>query len=44
VRPQRPDILLLIEVSDSSVDFERSVKATLYAAAGVPELVCRLST
>src|SRR5207247_6126307 len=42
VRPQRPDILLLIEVSDSSVDFDRSVKATLYAAAGVPELVdCR---
>jgi hypothetical protein len=29
VRPQRPDILLLIEVSDSSVDFDRSVKATL---------------
>src|SRR6266849_345421 len=33
---------LLIEVSDSSVDFDRSVKATLCAAAGVPELVdCR---
>src|SRR5205807_4504762 len=42
VRPQRPDILLLTEGSDSSVDFDRSVKAALYAAASVPELVdCR---
>lgn len=36
--PTGKDILLLIEVADSSVGFDQSVKAPLFAAAGVPEL------
>ena len=36
--PRPSDVLLLIEVSDSSVAYDRSVRAALYAAAGVPEL------
>ncbi len=36
--PRPSDVLLLIEVSESSVAYDRSVKAALYAAAGVPEL------
>ena len=35
--PQAADILLLIEVADSSLDFDRGVKAALYAEAGVAE-------
>lgn len=36
--PGPADALLIIEVADSSLDFDRSVKASLYAAAGVTEL------
>lgn len=35
--PRPNDVLLLIEVSDSFAAYDRSVKAALYAAAGVPE-------
>jgi Uma2 family endonuclease len=31
------DVLLLIEVADSSLAYDRSTKLRLYAAAGVPE-------
>lgn len=36
--PGPDDVHLLVEVADSSLDYDRSVKAALYAAAGVPEL------
>ena len=32
------DVLLVIEVADSSLDVDMGRKATLYAAAGIPEL------
>lgn len=32
------DVLLVIEVADSSLDFDLGTKAALYAAAGIPEL------
>ena len=35
--PQAKDVLLLIEVSDSSAAFDREVKLPLYAQAGIPE-------
>lgn len=36
--PPRPDdILLLIEVAESSLAYDRDVKAPVYAAAGIPE-------
>ena len=35
--PQPEDILLLIEVADTSVNYDRSVKGPLYAEAGIPE-------
>ena len=35
--PGPADVLLLIEVSDSSVDFDRNEKLSAYAAAGIPE-------
>jgi Uma2 family endonuclease len=35
--PKPADILCLIEVSDTSLAFDRGRKARLYAAAGVPE-------
>ena len=35
--PRPEDILLIIEVSDSTVDFDRKVKVPLYARAGIPE-------
>ena len=31
------DILLVIEISDSSLEYDRDVKAPVYAAAGIPE-------
>jgi Uma2 family endonuclease len=31
------DILLVIEVADSSLEYDRTIKATLYAETGVPE-------
>jgi Uma2 family endonuclease len=35
--PARQDARLLIEVADSSLAYDRSVKIRLYAAAGIPE-------
>jgi Uma2 family endonuclease len=35
--PAPADILLLIEVADSSIDFDRNTKAPIYAAAGISE-------
>ncbi len=32
------DVLLLIEVADTSLEFDLGIKATLYAAASIPEL------
>lgn len=36
-RPEAPDVLLLIEVSDSSLAFDLGVKLNLYARYGVSE-------
>lgn len=36
--PGPSDVLLLIEVADTSASFERRVKLSLYARAGVPEV------
>ncbi|RUR84145.1 Uma2 family endonuclease [Chlorogloeopsis fritschii PCC 9212] len=35
--PESADILLLIEVSDSSLDYDRDVKMPLYAEAGISD-------
>lgn len=35
--PRPEDLLLIIEVADSSLRFDREVKMPLYAAAGIPE-------
>jgi len=35
--PTPAAVLLLIEVADTSLEFDRQVKAPLYAAAGIPE-------
>ena len=35
--PQPADTLLIVEVADSSVDYDREVKLPIYAAAGIPE-------
>jgi Uma2 family endonuclease len=36
--PTPSDILLIIEVADSSIDYDREVKAPLYSVAGIPEM------
>ena len=36
--PQPEDILLLVEVADTSVDYDREVKVPLYAQAGIYEI------
>ena len=36
--PGPEDVLLLIEVSDTSVDYDRSAKLSAYARAGIPEV------
>ena len=36
--PSPADVLLLIEVADSSLEFDRDVKLARYAAAGIPEV------
>jgi hypothetical protein len=36
------DVVLLIEVADTSLRYDRSTKLRLYAATGVPELAGRL--
>jgi Uma2 family endonuclease len=35
--PGPADVLLVVEVADSSIDFDRNVKAYVYARSGVPE-------
>ena len=35
--PRPADIHLLIEVADSSLDYDREIKGVLYAEAGIPE-------
>jgi Uma2 family endonuclease len=36
--PRPADVLLMIEVADSSLAYDRTVKANLYARSGIPEL------
>ena len=36
--PTAADILLLIEVSDTTLDYDQEVKVPLYAASGIPEV------
>jgi Uma2 family endonuclease len=36
--PRAEDVLLLIEVSDSTVQFDRKTKVPLYARHGIPEV------
>jgi Uma2 family endonuclease len=35
--PRPEDVLVVIEVSDSTLEFDRTVKMPLYAGAGIPE-------
>ena len=37
-RPTQADVFLLIEVADTSLEFDRDVKLLRYAAAGIPEV------
>jgi len=41
--PSPPDVLLIVEVADSSDEYDRDVKLPLYAQADIPEawIVCR---
>ena len=36
--PKPSDVLLLIEVSDTTVDYDRNTKLSAYARAGIPEV------
>ncbi len=36
--PQAADVFLLIEIADSSVEYDRDIKIPLYAQAGIPEV------
>ncbi len=36
--PEPADVLLLIEVSDSTIDYDRNTKLPQYARAGIPEV------
>jgi Uma2 family endonuclease len=36
--PTAGEVLVLVEVADSSLDYDRDVKLPLYAAAGIPEV------
>ena len=36
--PTPDDILLIIEIADSTIAYDREIKAPLYAAAGIPEM------
>ena len=36
--PAPPDVLLLVEVADTSAEFDRRVKVPLYARGGIPEV------
>lgn len=37
-KPRPEDVLLLIEVSDSTLAYDRQIKVPLYARAGIPEV------
>lgn len=37
-KPVPDDVLLIVEVSDSTINYDRKVKTPLYARAGVPEM------
>ena len=37
-KPRPEDVLLVIEVSDSTLNYDRRVKVPLYARAGIPEM------
>ena len=37
-KPRPRDVLLLIEVADSSLDYDRNVKLPYYASLGIPEV------
>lgn len=36
--PRSGDVLLIVEVSDTSIRYDREVKLSLYARAGIPEV------
>ncbi len=36
--PQPADVLLIVEVADASLDYDRDVKVPLYARHGIPEV------
>jgi len=36
--PSPPDVLLIVEVADTSIEDDRSVKLPRYAASGIPEV------
>ena len=36
--PEPPDVLLVVEVAETSADVDREVKVPLYARAGIPEV------
>ena len=36
--PRPDDVLLLIEVSDTTLEFDRRIKVPLYARSGIPEM------
>lgn len=36
--PQPQDVLLLVEVADTTLEFDRSIKTSLYANVGIPEV------
>ena len=40
-KPQVEDVLLIVEVSDSTLTYDRSRKLSLYAEAGIPEVWIR---
>jgi Uma2 family endonuclease len=37
-KPQPADVLLIVEVADSSVEYDHQIKVPLYARAGIPEM------
>jgi Uma2 family endonuclease len=37
-KPRPPDVLFLVEVSDSTLRYDRTVKLPLYARGGIPEV------
>jgi Uma2 family endonuclease len=36
--PRGPDVLLVVEVSDTTLEYDRGVKVPLYARSGIPEV------